>query len=63
MLIISVFIQTAFSHMFVVGTPVRNSGPTKKRFYCAVFGGLTKVGPNYTAYLYLFDECEASFQV
>ena len=47
----------------VVGTPVRNSYPTKKRFYCAVFGGQGKVGPNYTAYLYLFDECEASLQV
>ena len=47
----------------VVGTSVRNSGPTKKRFHCAVFGGQGKVGPNYTAYLYLFDECEASLQV
>ena len=46
-----------------VGTQVRNSYPTKKRFYCAVFGGEGKVGPNYTAYLYLFDECEASLQV
>ena len=47
----------------VVGTQVRNSYPTKKRFYCAVFGGQGKVGPNYTAYLYLFDECEASLRV
>ena len=47
----------------VVGTAVRNSYHTKKRFYCAVFGGQGKVGPNYTAYLYLFDECEASLQV
>ena len=47
----------------VVGTPVRNSYPTKKRFYCAVFGGQGKVGPNYTVYLYLFDECEASLEV
>ena len=47
----------------VVGTSVRNSVPTKKRFQCAVFGGQGKVGPNYTAYLYLFDECEASLQV
>ncbi|XP_015758035.1 PREDICTED: uncharacterized protein LOC107337409 isoform X2 [Acropora digitifera] len=46
----------------VVGTPVRNSYHAKKRFYCAVFGGQGKVGPNYTAYLYLFDECEASLQ-
>ena len=34
----------------VVGAPVRNSYPTKKRFYCAVFGGQGKVGPNYTVY-------------
>ena len=47
----------------VVGTPVRNSGATKKRFHCAVFGGQGKVGQNYTVYLYLFDECKVSLQV
>lgn len=47
----------------VVGTSVYNSKPTKKRFQCAVFGGEGKVGENYTAYLYVFDDCEASLEV
>ena len=46
----------------VVGT-VYNPKPTKKRFQCAVFGGEGKVGENYTAYLYVFDDCEASLEV
>ena len=47
----------------VVGTSMYNSKPTKKRFQCAVFGGEGKVGENYTAYLYVFDDCEASLEV
>lgn len=47
----------------VVGTPAFNSKPNKKRFKCAVFGGEGKVGENYTAYLYVFDDCEASLEV
>ena len=46
----------------VVGT-VYNSKPTKKRFQCAIFGGEGKVGENYTVYLYVFDDCEASLEV
>lgn len=46
----------------VVGMPVNNSNPTKKRFQCAVFGGEGKVGENYTVYLYVFDDCEASLE-
>ena len=47
----------------VVGTAVYNSKPTKKRLQCAVFGGEGKVGENFTAYLYVFDDCEASLEV
>ena len=48
----------------VVGTPVyKCSKATKKRFQSAVFGGEGKVGQDYTVYLYLFDDCEASLEV
>lgn len=47
----------------VVGTSVYNSKPTKKRFQCAVFGGDGKVGENFTVYLYVFDDSEASLEV
>lgn len=46
----------------VVGTPAGNSDPTKKRFYCVVFGGQGKVGPNYSVFLYVIDECDASLE-
>ncbi|XP_015776945.1 PREDICTED: uncharacterized protein LOC107354960 isoform X3 [Acropora digitifera] len=47
----------------VVGTPVyKCSKATKKRFQSAVFGGEGKVGQDYTVYLYLFDDCEASLE-
>ena len=47
----------------VVGASLRNDKPTKKRLQCAVFGGEGKVGVDYTAYLYVFDDCEASLEV
>ena len=47
----------------VVGVPLHNNKPTKKRLQCAVFGGEGRVGVNYTAYLYVFDDCEASLEV
>ena len=49
----------------VVGTPVyKSSRATKKRFQCAVFGDKEgKVGQDYTVYLYLIDDCEASLKV
>ena len=47
----------------VVGTPAGNSDPTKKRFYCVVFGGQGEVGSNYSVFLYVIDECEASLEV
>ena len=47
----------------VVGVSFCNGKPTKKRLQCAVFGGEGKVGVDYTAYLYVFDDCEASLEV
>jgi len=47
----------------VVGVSRHNNKPTKKRLQCAVFGGEGRVGVNYTAYLYVFDDCEASLEV
>lgn len=47
----------------VVGASLCNDKPTKKRLQCAVFGGEGRVGANYTAYLYIFDDCEASLEV
>ena len=47
----------------VVGASLRNDKPTKKRLQCAVFGGEGRVGVNYTTYLYVFDDCEASLEV
>ena len=48
----------------VVGRSVSlHNKPTKKRLQCAVFGGEGRVGVNYTAYLYVFDDCEASLEV
>ena len=47
----------------VVGVSLHNKKPTKKRLQCAVFGGEGRVGENYTAYLYVFDDCEASLEV
>ena len=47
----------------VVGVSLHNNKPTKKRLQCAVFGGEGRVGMNYTAYLYVFDDCEASLEV
>ena len=47
----------------VVGTSLDNGKPTKKRLQCAVFGGEGKVGVDYTANLYVFDDCEASLEV
>ena len=47
----------------VVGVSLHNNKPTKKRLQCAVFGGEGRVGVNYTAYLYVFDDCEASLEV
>ncbi|XP_078370063.1 uncharacterized protein LOC144653833 [Oculina patagonica] len=46
----------------VVGASLCNDKPTKKRLQCAVFGGEGRVGANYTAYLYIFDDCEASLE-
>lgn len=47
----------------VVGVSLHNNKPTKKRLQCAVFGGEGRVGVNYTAYIYVFDDCEASLEV
>ena len=47
----------------IVGTSLGNNKPTKKRLQCAVFGGEGTVGVDYTAYLYVFDDCEASLEV
>ena len=47
----------------VVGVSLHNNKPTKKRLQCAVFGGEGRVGVNYTTYLYVFDDCEASLEV
>ena len=47
----------------VIGTSLANDRPTKKRLQSAVFGGEGTVGVDYTAYLYVFDDCEASLEV
>ena len=59
---VSFYINCLLSYV-VVGTPVGNSGPTKKRFYCVVFGGQGKVGQNYSVFLYVIDECDLSLEV
>ena len=51
------------SSYVVIGTSLANDKPTKKRLQCAVFGGEGTVGADYTAYLYVFDDCEASLEV
>ena len=51
------------SSYVVIGTSLANDKPTKKRLQCAVFGGEGTVGVDYTAYLYVFDDCEASLEV
>ena len=59
-----VSLQVNHLHSYVVvGVSLRNNKPTKKRLQCAVFGGEGRVGVNYTAYLYVFDDCEASLEV
>ena len=56
--------QVNYLHSYVVvGISLHNNKPTKKRLQCAVFGGEGRVGVNYTAYLYVFDDCEASLEV
>lgn len=50
------------SSYVVIGTSLANGKPTKKRLQCAVFGGEGTVGMDYTAYLYVFDDCEASLE-
>lgn len=47
----------------VVGASLCNNKPTKKRLQCAVFGGEGRVGVDYTAYVFVFDDCEASLEV
>ena len=47
----------------IIGSSLDNGKPTKKRFQCAVFGGVGTVGVDYTAYLYIFDDSESSFEV
>ncbi|XP_074621452.1 uncharacterized protein LOC141879978 isoform X2 [Acropora palmata] len=44
------------------GACAGNSDPAKKRFYCLVFGGQGKVGPNYSVYFYVIDGCDASLK-
>ena len=51
------------SSYVVIGTSLANDKPTKKRLQCAVFGGEGTVGVDYTTYLYVFDDCEASLEV
>ena len=51
------------SSYVVIGTSLANDKPTKKRLQCAVFGGEGTVGADYTAYLYVFDDCEAPLEV
>ncbi|XP_066017170.1 uncharacterized protein [Pocillopora verrucosa] len=46
----------------IIGTSLDNGKPTKKRFQCAVFGGVGTVGVDYTAYLYNLDDSESSFE-
>ncbi|PFX19993.1 uncharacterized protein LOC111337445 isoform X2 [Stylophora pistillata] len=46
----------------IIGKSRDNNKPTKKRFQCAVFGGVGTVGVDYTAYLYVFDDSESSFE-
>lgn len=60
---ISFYMDCLLSYV-VVGTPVyKSSKGTKKRFQCAVFGDKEgKVGQDYTVYLYLIDDCEASLE-
>ena len=60
---VSFYMDCLFSYV-VVGTPVyKGLKATKKRFQCAVFGGEGKVGQDYTVYVYLIDDCEASLEV
>ena len=59
---VSFYVDCLLSYV-VFGMSVYDSKPTKKRFQCAVFGGEGKVGENYTAYLYVFDDCEAPLEV
>ena len=61
---VSFYMDCLLSYV-VVGTPVYKSlKATKKRFQCAVFGDKEcKVGQDYTVYLYLIDDCEASLEV
>ena len=47
----------------IIGTSLDNGKPTKKRFQGAVFGGVGTVGVDYTAYVYIFDDSESSFEV
>ncbi|XP_067041653.1 uncharacterized protein [Acropora muricata] len=60
---VSFYMDCLLSYV-VVGTPVyKSSKGTKKRFQCAVFGDKEgKVGQDYTVYLYLIDDCEASLE-
>jgi len=60
---VSFYMDCLLSYV-VVGTPVYKSlKATKKRFQCAVFGDKEcKVGQDYTVYLYLIDDCEASLE-
>ena len=61
---VSFYMDCLLSYV-IVGTPVyKCSRATKKRLQCAVFGGKEgEVGQDYTVYLYLFDDCEASLEV
>ncbi|XP_067041652.1 uncharacterized protein [Acropora muricata] len=60
---VSFYMDCLLSYV-VVGTPVyKSSKSTKKRFQCAVFGDTEgTVGQDYTVYLYLIDDCEASLE-
>ena len=60
---VSFQVDCLLTYVVVGVVSLHSTKSTKKRLQCAVFGGEGRVGVNYTAYLYVFDDSEASLEV